>query len=97
MPTAASFGNPTTENRYCTPRFCTVPTPEVEKFSFPGCLRMASIRSAMVFHGAARGTTQTNGFSSSSEIMVKSFHLYGVFESIAGRIACEAMRAASSV
>ncbi len=58
---------------------------------------MVAMRSAAVRIAESALTKQMYGFNSISEIMVKSFHLYGNLASVAGNTACVAMRATSSV
>ncbi len=55
------------------------------------------MRSAALRNGESPFTKQMYGLSSISDSMVNSFHLYGSFDSSAGRMACVAMRATSSV
>jgi hypothetical protein len=97
MPTASVGFRPASVMRYCAAMFWLVPGPAVEKLSLPGSLRIAACRSCTVFTGESARTAQMYGFSSSSDSMVNSFHLYGAFDSSAGKIACVAMRAMSSV
>src|SRR4051812_9659035 len=59
MPSAASRGRPRSENRYCGPKFCSVPAPTVAKLSFPGRARMSSIRSFIVAYCESPRTAQT--------------------------------------
>src|SRR2546426_10720216 len=73
--------------------FWLVPTPDVEKSSFPGFLRISLSSSAAVLNGESLRTKHMYGLSSMSEGIVNSFHLYCSLDSKAGRVACVAMRA----
>ena len=83
--------------KYCAAMFWLVPAPAVEKLSLPGFLRISSTSSAALRSGESPRTKHTYGLSSISDSMVNSFHLYCSFDSSAGRMACVAMRATSSV
>jgi hypothetical protein len=77
--------------------FWLVPMPAVEKLSLPGFLRISPMSAAALRNGESPFTKQMYGFSSISDSMVNSFHLYCSLESSAGRMAWVAMRATSSV
>ena len=58
---------------------------------------MVAINAAIDLYWASLFAAHTYGFNSSTDSIVKSFHLYGVLLSVAGRMAWVAMRACSSV